>query len=149
VDPIARFAEYAAAFERVVKSDDWSALEPFFTDDAVYEVVGGPPFAARHAGRSAILAGMRASLEGFDRRFATRELEVLEGPALREGGVWMRWRASYKGPGLPELVFDGEETAIFEGDRIRRLEDRIPLEMGSITQHWLVNFGSRLPAAGH
>ena len=35
---IARFAAYAAAFEEAVASDDWSPLEPFFTDHVVYEV---------------------------------------------------------------------------------------------------------------
>ena len=42
MDPLARFSEYAAAFEEAVRTDDWSGVEPFFTEDAVYEVTGSP-----------------------------------------------------------------------------------------------------------
>lgn len=144
MDAIARFREYAAAFEDVVESNDFSRLEPFFAPDAVYEVQGGPPFAGRHRGRPAVLAHLEASLDAFDRRFATRTLEILEGPALREGAVWLRWRASYTSPGLPELVLDGEESVEFDGDRIGRLEDRFPPEASGIVQHWLSRYGAQL-----
>jgi hypothetical protein len=147
MDAIARFGAYAAAFEQVVESDDWSLLEPWFCEDAVYEILGGPPFAGRHEGREAVLAHLKRSLDGFDRRFEQRSIELLEGPKLRDGAVWIRWRASYKTPGLPELVIDGEETAEFEGDRIRRLEDRFPLEMSALTEAWFSSWGSRLPPA--
>ena len=148
MDAVSRFREYAAAFEDVVKNDDFRGLEAYFTEDAVYEIVGGPPFAGRHVGRPAILAYLKASLDGFDRRFPTRRLEILEGPELREGGVWFRWRAAYSGPKLPELVLDGVEIATFQGDRIQRLEDRFSLEMSSLTEHWFSHYGSRLsPAA--
>jgi hypothetical protein len=146
MDAIARFREYAAAFEDVVKSNELALLEPFFAADAVYEVIAGPPFGGRHSGRGAILAHLEASLAGFDRRFESRALEILEGPLLRDGAVWFRWRSSYTSPGLPELVFDGEERVRFEGERIVRLEDRIPPEMSAIVQHWLSRYGRRLPA---
>lgn len=143
---IQRFGEYAAAFERVYQSDDWSQLEPFFTETAVYEVLGGPPFGGRVEGRDALIAHLHRSVDAFDRRFPSRRLELLEGPTLRGERVWMRWRVSYSGPGLPELVLDGEESASFEGDRIARLEDRFPPEATGITETWLRAFGSRLAA---
>ena len=146
MDPIDRYKEYAAAFEDVVKSDDWTLLESFFTEDAVYELVGAEFFEGRHEGREAIFAALKASLDSFDRRFETRELEILEGPALKEGAVWMRWRASYRSPGVPELVIDGQELASFEGDRIARLVDVFPLEMGPITQYWFEHYGDQLGA---
>lgn len=124
MDPVQRFAAYAAAFEQAYAGDDWSVLEPFFTEDAVYETLADPPFAARHAGRDAVMASLRDSVNGLDRRFDTRELESLEGPTLRDGNVWMRWRVTYRVEGAPPLVIDGEETAQLEGDRIARLEDR-------------------------
>ena len=46
MDPFSRFREYAASFEEVVKTDDWSLLEPYFAEDAVYEVIGGEPRSA-------------------------------------------------------------------------------------------------------
>lgn len=147
MDPIARFNEYAATFEKVFESDDWSLLEPFFAEDVVYELTGAPLFAARHAGRDAVFAALKVSLDNFDRRFATRQLEFLEGPRLRDGAVWMRWRGDYSGPGLPNLVIDGQESAWLENDRIVRLLDFIPLEMGHLAQYWFEQYGNRLPPA--
>jgi hypothetical protein len=144
VDLVQRFAEYAAAFERAFESDDWSQLEPFFTEDAVYEAHGGPPFAGRAEGRDALFAHLKRSVDAFDRRFPRRRLELLEGPKLRESRVWMRWRASYGGPGIPELVIDGEETADFAGERIRRLEDFFPPEAGPIVEMWFRSFAGRI-----
>jgi hypothetical protein len=148
MDALTRFQEYAVAFEEVFRSDDWSALEPYFTENAVYEVLGGAPFAGLHEGRDAVFAHLKSSLDGFDRRFASRKLELLEGPVLRDGSVWFRWRASYGSPGLPELVIDGEETLSFEGERIQRLEDAFSPEMSSITESWFAAYGERLPPAG-
>ena len=53
---IARFAAYAAAFEKCYENDDWSLLEPYFTEDAVYDAALDPPIGARLEGRDAILA---------------------------------------------------------------------------------------------
>ena len=148
MNPLARFGEYAAAFEDVVKSDDWSRLEPFFAEDSVYEVIGAPLLAARSEGRAAVFAYLKGSLDRFDRRFETRHLELLDGPALRDGGVWLRFRASYRSPRVPELVFDGEETVTFHGALVTRLEDRYRPEMGALIEHWLRHYGDRLPPVG-
>jgi len=147
MDLVKRFGEYAAAFERVYQSDDWSQLEPFFTEDAVYEVQGGPPFGGSAEGREALIAHLRRSVDAFDRRFPSRRLQLLEGPTLHGDRVWMRWRVSYSGPGIPELVLDGEESATFEDDRIRRLEDRFPPEAGPITEMWFRSFAKLLAPA--
>jgi hypothetical protein len=140
MDLMQRFDEYAAAFERVYLSDEWSQLEAFFTEDAVYEVHGGPPFGARAEGRKALIAHLRSTVDAFDRRFPSRRLQLLEGPSLEGDRVWLRWRVSYSGPGIPELVLDGEERAHFAGDRIRLLEDRFPPEAGPITEMWFRSF---------
>jgi hypothetical protein len=121
---IQRFAAYAAAFEKAVAENDWAGVEPHFTADAVYELFGPPPFAGCHAPRDAVLAYLRASLDGFDRRFDSRELALLEGPVERGDEVWLRWRATYRLAGAPPLEVDGEETATYRGDAICRLEDR-------------------------
>ncbi len=121
---IPRFAAYAAAFEKGFENDDWAAVEPFFTDDAVYDVGLEPPMGGRFEGREAILAYFKRILDAFDRRFASRELKLLEGPSEREDTVWLRGAATYKAPGVPDFVLELEESATFEGDRIRLLEDR-------------------------
>ncbi len=55
---------YADAFEETLKDDDWSRLEPYFPETAVYEIVGGP-FACQLEGRRAIFAGLKKSLDGL------------------------------------------------------------------------------------
>jgi hypothetical protein len=143
---IEQFQRYAAAFEEFFRGEDPSVLEPFFTEDAVYEILGGPPFGGKYEGRDAVLDYLKRSTDGFDRRFATRQLEILEGPELRDDAVWLRWRVTYRSPGLAELTLDGEETVVFEGDRIRRLEDVFPLETSSITEAWFAAHGEELAA---
>jgi hypothetical protein len=75
-------------------------------------------------GRDAILAYFERVLDGFDRRFESRTIALVEGPREESGSVWLRGSVVYTAQGLPDLRFELEETAVFEGDRIRRLEDR-------------------------
>lgn len=121
---IPRFVEYAAAFEKAYASRDWSLVAPYFHEDAVYDV-GLPEWVPEPlCGRDAILEAFDVVTDGFDRRFASRDLALLEGPHEEDGAVWVRGRADYRSPRAPDLSFELEETARFEGDRIRRLEDR-------------------------
>ena len=120
---ISRFVAYAAAFEKAYETDDWSEVGSFFAADAVYEVPLEPPLGGRFEGRDAILAYFKRVLDGFDRRFESREIELLEGPVERGDRVWLRGTARYRASGVPDLVLELEETATFAGDLIVRLED--------------------------
>lgn len=144
---IARFAAYAGAFEKAVESDDWSLVEPFFTEDAVYEVPFGPPLGGRFEGRDAILAYFKDVLDRFDRRFDSREVALVEGPREDGDTVWLRGSATYRAEGVPELTFELEETAAFEGDRIRRLEDRYDAETERKVADYLARHGAKLGIA--
>jgi hypothetical protein len=144
---VERFQEYAAAFEDTYKTDDWSILEPYFTEDAVYETLADPPFAAKHEGRDVVFTQLKQTLDTLDRRFS-RELEVLEGPAERSGAVWLHWRVTYRAPDLPPLVMEGEETATFSGERIQRLEDRFSPGTSSGATQWLQEHGAKLGPVG-
>jgi hypothetical protein len=122
---IPRFARYAEAFEKSYASDDWSHVEPFFTEDARYDALLPEPLGGRFEGRAAILAYFKRVLDGFDRRFASRKVSLVEGPREEGDTVWIRGQAAYTAPGVPDLAFELEETAWFADDgRIRRLEDR-------------------------
>lgn len=148
VSLIPRFAEYAAAFEKAYASDDWSVVEPFFAEDAVYEVHSELPFGGRFEGRAAILACFKSILDAFDRRFASREVQLVEGPREQDGAVWLRGRAIYRAPGVPELAFELEETAAFADGRIRRLEDRYDAATEARLAAYLAEHGARLGLAG-
>lgn len=120
---IERYLAYAAAFEEAYASDNWSKLEPFFTEDAVYAFVAPAPFGGEYKGRAAVLAQFKNSVNSLDRRFDSRAVEALEGPSEKDGKVWMRWAATYTLAGAPDCRMEGEERAVFSGDRISRLED--------------------------
>jgi len=120
-----RFAEYAAAFEETFADDDWDRLEPYFTEDAVYAVGGGPPFGGRWQGRTQLIQQLRDSVNEVDRTFDDRRLELLGAPAIGDNSCEVRWRATYTKAGCPDVVVVGTELATFEGDRIRLLKDLI------------------------
>ena len=120
---VERYGAYATAFEEAYASDNWSKLEPFFTEDAVYEFIAPAPFGGKYEGRTAILTQFKNSVNALDRRFDSRKVEVLEGPSEKDGGVWMRWAAIYTLAGAPDCRMEGEERAVFADDRIRRLAD--------------------------
>lgn len=141
---IERYLRYAAAFETAYASDDWDVLDPLFTADAVYETIAPPPFGTVCTGLAEIKAFFARSVTGFDRRFDTRSVEMTEGPAERDGRVWIRWAATYTRAGLPALRMEGEETAVFAGDRIVRLEDRIAAADGEAVLQYLAEHGERL-----
>lgn len=139
-----RFFAYAAAFEKSFATDDWSGVEPFFTEDAVYEVPLDAPMGGRFEGRAAILAYFKDVLDGFDRRFERREPALLEGPRQEGDSVWIRGRVVYRAAGVPDFVLEVEETAYFEGDRIRRLEDHYEPAMKAQIAAYQAAHGERL-----
>ncbi len=140
----AHFAAYAEAFEKAFVSDDWSLVEPFFVEDAIYEIGLDPPMGGRFEGRAAILAYFKEILDRFDRRFESREVAPLEGPKEDGESVWIRGSATYRADGVPDFVLELEETAYFEGDRIRRLEDRSEPEMKRRISTYLKEYGEKL-----
>ena len=122
-NPAPRFLSFAAAFEEAYGDDDWSRLEPFLTEDAVYEVTGGDPLGGRWEGRAAVLEQFQDICARFDKRFDSRQTEIVGAPEIQPGTMRFEWRATYTLAGNPDLVIGGVETAEFEGDRIRFLQD--------------------------
>jgi len=140
-----RFTAYFLAFEKAYESNDWSGVEPCFHEDAVYEVGLPEPFGGVFEGREAILAYFRRILDGFDRRFASRTVTALEPPRLEGDSVRVYGRADYTGGGeLPDVGFELVEIVTFDGDRIRRLEDRYDAEAAAIVDAYLEAHGAHL-----
>src|SRR6185369_14569969 len=81
MDIMRQFLAYAGDFERTYADDDWSRLYQYFADDAVYEVKA-TSFGCRLQGPQAIFAGIKKSLDGFDRKFEKRDIEVTSGPEI-------------------------------------------------------------------
>ncbi|MGH7964131.1 MAG: serine hydrolase [Candidatus Binatia bacterium] len=144
MEMVDRFLAYATAFEEAYASDDWSKLDPFFTEDAVYDFIAPAPFGEKSIGRAALLAQLKNSVNGFDRRFDSRTVELLEGPIEKDGAVWIRWAAVYTLAGAPNCRMEGEERAVFAGDRIQRLEDRVTDAEASRVGAYFAQYGAKL-----
>ena len=138
------FVKYAAAFEKAYQSDDWSPVADYFTADAVYEVDLPEPMGGRFDGREAILAYFKRVLDAFDRRFASRAIRLVKGPRADGDAVWIRGGVRYTAGGLPDLYFELEETVRFDGERIRRLEDRYDAADLQVIEAYLRAHGTEL-----
>jgi hypothetical protein len=121
MDIMQQFLAYAGDFERTLADDDWSRLRRYFADDAVYEVKA--PFGCRLTGPTAIFAGIKKSLDGFDRKFEKRDIEVTSGPEVSADEIRMGWKVVYTKDGVPPFVLRGNSIVRYAGDRIAYLSD--------------------------
>ncbi len=144
VNNVERFEQYAADFEVTYESDDWSVVGRHFAKGAVYETLAGPPMGACHEGRDAVLASIKQTLDGFDRRFDSREVTFLEGPEMRGDSVWLRALVKYSIAGAPDLVLEGISTATFDEEGIIRLEDSYEGGVADVVVQYLSAHGSKL-----
>ena len=126
-----RYLAYADAFEVSFKDDDWSHIEPYFTEDAVYE---GEPEDAH--GRDAVFAKLKQSLDTFDRNMDSRTLEF-DTPTVDGDTLRVKWSGTYTKAGAPDLVISGVEIATFEGDRIARLSGEFDPEAQKAMGKWM------------
>ena len=141
MNPLERFAAYAADFEKTYDDDDWSRLEGYFADGAVYEVKGEVPFACEVEGRDEIFRAIKKCLDGFDRRFPKRGIEI-EGPPEVEGRrVTVVGTAHYDEPGVEPVSIRLAETAEFDEEgRIVRLCDEYDGDVGPMLE-WIERYG--------
>lgn len=132
-----RYRAYAEAFEESYVDDDWSRIEPFFTEDAVYE---GDPDAR---GREAVLAKLRGGIDAFDRKM-DRRIPDFQTPSVDGNQLVMKWSVRYEKADAPDLVLSGVETAVFEGDRIALLRDDFDPEAQKAIGEWMAEHGAKL-----
>ncbi len=122
MDILPQFMAYATDFERTFADDDWTRLRRYFADDAVYDVKA-KSFGCHLVGPAAIFAGMKKSLDGFDRRFAKRDIEVTSGPEVSGAEMRMGWKVVYSKEGLPPFVLRGASTVRYANGKIVHLVD--------------------------
>jgi len=133
-----RYQAYADAFEESYEDDDWTRIEPFFTEDAVYE---GDPEDAR--GRAAVLAKLKGGVDAFDRKMDSRTPDF-QAPTAEGDTVSVNWKVTYTKADCPDLVISGQEIAVFEGDRIALLRDVFDPAALEAMGEWMATHGSKL-----
>jgi hypothetical protein len=100
------------------------------------------PFACELRGRDNIFAGIRKSLNGMDRRFKERRIELTGKPAEDGATATVPWAVTYLRPGAPELRIAGRSTAELEGEQIVRLTDRFEDGIAESAGAWLRQHGA-------
>ena len=136
MDPLQRFGEYAAEFEKTYEDDDWTRLEAYFDQDVSY-VVSGSTYDCEIQGRVAVFAAIKRALDGFDRRFDHREVTPGGEPVVDGNRVVFPAIVRYEKRGIDTLSFSLSETAEFdESGRIVRLLDNYPAGQDEMVR-WL------------
>lgn len=122
MDILQQFLAYAGAFETTLADDDWSRLQQYFHDDAVYEVKS-PTFGCKLQGPQAIFAGIKKSLDGFDRKFAGRRIDVKGAPEVDGDELRMAWEVTYNQSGWSDFVLRGSSVVRYRDGKIAYLSD--------------------------
>jgi hypothetical protein len=141
--PLQRFGAYAQDFEATFKDDDWSRLAQYFAPDATYEVTGDP-FTCSLRGRDAIFTGIKKSLDGFDRRFTSREIALEGAPVVEDDTVSLAWSVTYRRPDAPPFVLRGTSIATYANGQIARLADSYDASASESFRAWLAQHGRDL-----
>ena len=145
--PVQVFMDYAAAFEETYVDDDWSRLTPFFHEDARYEVRGGP-MACQIAGRDAIFRGLKKSIDGLDRRFDERTIEISDGPHVAKvpdgEEVSIGWLVTYRRSDSPKIGIPGRSVFTVVDGRISAMRDEYDDTAMAPVEAWLQQYGADL-----
>jgi len=141
------FMDYAAAFEATYVDDDWSRLEAYFSENAVYEVRGGP-MACVIEGRESILKGLKKSVDGLDRRCDERVIEVTDGPHSQpvSGGqeVTIDWLVSYTRGASPRVGLVGRSVVTIANGQIVAMRDEYTDDKLAEVGAWMEQYGADL-----
>lgn len=146
-DALELMLAYANAFEETYVDDDWVRLAPYFAEDAVYEVRGGP-MACKIQGRDAIFRGLKKSLDGLDRRCDERSIELIDGPQVaataRGAEVTLGWRVSYRYGDAPPASFAGRTvTTVADGVIVELRDEYIDSDLEGFVR-WMREYGEGL-----
>ena len=134
---------YAADFEKTLADDDWSRLRQYFADDAVYEV-HAKGFGCKLIGPDAIFKGIKKSLDGFDRRFDGRGLQVTSGPLMDGDTMRMSWEVTYRKEGKTPYVLRGQTAVRYRDGKIVHLADSYGPEVDAEASAWMRENGITL-----
>jgi hypothetical protein len=140
-----QFQKYAAAFEETYVDDDWSRLEPFFSEDATYEVRGMPLTPIHAKGRTAVFEALRRAINVFDRRFDSRKVQILAPPEVTGSTLAFPWSGTYGRAGVADLVIEGVEEAHYnDAGEIVSLVDSYGAGIAEVVDSWLAQHGGSL-----
>lgn len=136
METLEQFMAYAADFEKTYADDQWQRLRQYFHEDATYEVKS-EAIPCLLTGPDAIFAGIKKSLDGFDRRFDKRELALVDEPAVDGNEFSVNWAVTYRKDDFDPYVLRGQSVAIFRDGKIAALSDSIVAETETALAAWV------------
>src|SRR5262249_19092607 len=80
-------------------------------------------FGCHLTGPAAIFAGIKKSLDGFDRKFIKRDIELTSGPEISGTEIRIGWKVVYAKEGWQPFVLRGRSTARYSNGKIVYLAD--------------------------
>jgi len=146
--PLELLFRYMRDFEVAYLGGNWSVLDAHFSESARHRVEGGGPFGSGGVGRAAVIAGLRAGVDGIDRRFDLRIPEVTLGPVTRGDGVFMRFALTLRRAGIPDLRVGGTHLVVSRDGRIESLEERLEPGDAERVEAYLAEHSGRLRPPG-
>jgi len=140
MDTMTLFLEYAGEFEKSYEDDDWSRLHEYLQPDASYEIVSSR-YGCKLVGPEAIFKGVKKSLDGFDRRFDSRRIEVKDDMQKTDDEFSISWIAHYEKEGLEPLQLHGHSKVVYQDGKIKALTDSFTPEEEGDVQTWIDTSG--------
>jgi ketosteroid isomerase-like protein len=139
---IQQFSAQRGAFETAYESGDWAALGAYFHEDITYEVLN-MPFHCVIKGREQVLAGLRLSVERFD-KLCIRTVGI--DSSIREEGdnVLVHSGIRFERAGAPSTSATLWEIATYRGERIERILDIYDPGCGAEFEQWMSTWGQGL-----
>lgn len=139
---IQKFAAQRAAFEAAYASDDWGALQDYFQPDITYEVMN-MPFHCCIRGRDNVIAGLRRSVERFD-KLCTRTVGI--GSTVRQEGssVLVHAGLRFEREGAPATSAKLWEIATYRDGLIERILDIYDPDCSDAFDQWMAQWGDGL-----
>jgi hypothetical protein len=140
---LVRFLRYARAFEQTLRDDDWERVRPFFREDAVYDV-DDPDYGCHLVGVDAVLAGIKKSLDGFDRKFPRRSVKLTRLPRLGWNRIAISWSVRYKHDSWTPYTLVGASSVRYRRGRIAHITDTFSGDARRDLERWSETNGVEL-----
>ena len=133
------FSAYVEAFEETYQDEDWSRLEVYFTENALYVTGDGQEI----FGRDSIISYLTDSVESVDRRFDSRS-PIFSVPETSGTKVSVSWKLTFSKDGAPDLVSNGSEIAEFDDGAICQLNSVFGEGVIERARVWMEKYGELL-----
>lgn len=140
MDVLKLFLTYAADFEITYKDDNWDRLHQYFNDQAIYEIVS-PSMPCTLTSPTEIFRGIKKSLDGFDRRYDSREIAIGNDLKTDDSTLSASWSVTYIKGELPPFVLKGKSVCTFRDNKIEKLVDTFDAQNEQALMDWVTQTG--------